>query len=157
MRLFLFSGLSLLAVSAGLFAATPEEVEFFEKQVRPVLSEHCFKCHGAEKQKGEIRVDSRAAILKGVDGVPIATPGNPDESSLIKSIRHQTENKMPAKEPKLPDEQIAALAEWVRMGMPWPNSDQRKAGRPQQQAAKSHWSYQPIQNPEPPHPSDSTS
>src|SRR5947208_6840251 len=157
MRLFLTTALLGLLLRPIAQGATPEEVEFFEKQVRPVLADHCFKCHGAEKQKGEIRVDSRAALLKGVDGVPIATPGNPDESSLIKSIRHQTENKMPAKEPKLPDEQIAALAEWVRMGMPWPEAGQSKAASPQQQAAKTHWSYQPIQNPEPPKPSDAAS
>ena len=143
-----------MLLDASVLAATPQEVEFFEKEVRPVLSEHCYKCHGAEKQKGEIRVDSRAALLKGVDGVPVATPGNPDESSLIKSIRHQTENKMPAKEPKLPDEQIAALAEWVRIGMPWPDADQSKVATPQQQAAATHWSFQPITNPEPPHPVD---
>src|SRR4051794_3776006 len=154
MRLFLTSGLSLLVLSLGLLAATPEEVEFFEKQVRPVLAEHCYKCHGADKQKGDIRVDSRAALLKGVDGVPVASPGKPDESSLIKSIRHQTENKMPAKEPKLPDEQIAALAEWVRMGMPWPDSSEAKPVSPQQQAAATHWSYQPIADPAPPQTAD---
>src|SRR5437016_878919 len=57
--------LALSALLAPAQAATPEETEFFEKSVRPVLEEHCVKCHGRDKQKAELRLDSRAAILKG--------------------------------------------------------------------------------------------
>ncbi|HEV7406697.1 MAG TPA: DUF1549 domain-containing protein, partial [Chthoniobacteraceae bacterium] len=141
--------LLLAALAARAWSATVPEIEFFESKVRPVLAEHCYKCHGAEKQKGDLRFDSREAILKGTDGVPSAVPGKPDESPLVKSVRHQTENHMPAKEPKLPEEQIAALAEWVRLGLPWPESDP-KALTPQQDRALHHWSFQPIANPAPP-------
>jgi mono/diheme cytochrome c family protein len=145
---FPFALLSFALLAHGQ-AATAPEIEFFETKVRPVLAEHCYKCHGPEKQKGDLRFDSREAILKGTDGVPSAIPGKPAESPLVKSVRHQTENHMPAKEPKLPEEQIAALAEWVRMGLPWPEAD-KNALTPQQDRALHHWSFQPIRNPAPP-------
>ncbi len=136
-------------LSPALWAATPVETEFFEKHVRPVLAEHCYSCHGAKKQKGELRLDSREAILKGGDIGPVVVPGKPDESSFIKSIRHDGDSKMPEKEDKLPEPQIAALAEWVRMGLPWPEGD-GAALSTQQEAAQKHWSFQKVKKPSPP-------
>ena len=134
------------AIGAAAHAApTHEQVEFFEKQVRPVLAESCYKCHGAEKQKGELRVDSRAALLKGGDGGPVVFPGDPAKGTFIKSIRHEIENKMPGKAPKLSDEKIAALTEWVKMGMPWPENDKPIATKAD--VARTHWAYQPIKKP----------
>ena len=137
---------TLALVSATARAITPQEAEFFEKQVRPVLADHCYKCHGPEKQKAELRVDSREFLLKGSENGAVVVPGKPGEGEFLKSIRHEGETKMPEKKPKLPDAQIAALTEWVRMGLPWPETDQAKLSA-QQQAAKSHWSFQPVKKP----------
>jgi mono/diheme cytochrome c family protein len=137
--------LFLLPVAAS--AITPEEAEFFETKIRPVLVEQCYKCHGPEKQKGDVRLDSRAALLKPADDGPIATPGKPDESALIKSIRHVGDSKMPAKADKLPDAQIAALTEWVKMGMPWPDNDKPTTPGASTETTKTHWSWQPVKNP----------
>ena len=126
---------------AAMAAPTPEQVEFFEKQVRPVLVEQCVKCHGPEKQKAELRLDSLAGVLKGADTGPVALAGQPDKSSLIKSIRHDGDLKMPEKAPKMPEPQIAALTEWVKMGMPWPEGD---ASKMKPDVAKTHWSFQPV-------------
>ena len=126
---------------AAMAAPSPEQVEFFEKQVRPVLVDQCVKCHGPEKQKAELRLDSLAAVLKGADTGPVAIAGQPEKSSLIKSIRHEGEMKMPEKAPKLPEPQIAALTEWVKMGMPWPEGD---ASTAKADVAKTHWSFQPV-------------
>ena len=133
-------------VLASARAVTPEETEFFEKSVRPVLAEHCYKCHGPEKQKAALRLDSRDAVLKGTDDGPVVVVGKPDESSLIKSIRHQGDSKMPEKEDKLPDAQISALSEWVKIGLPWPESD-KPASNAREAAAKKHWSFQPVREP----------
>ncbi len=141
--------LLLPALAPAARAVSSQEAEFFEKSVRPVLAEHCIKCHGPDKQKAELRLDSRAAILKGGDDGPAAEPGKPDESSLVKSIRHEGDSKMPEKEPKLPDQEISALTEWVRMGMPWPEGEPIKTSA-QQEAASRHWSFQPIADPAPP-------
>ena len=114
-----FSSVLLFCLAvAPLRAITPQETEFFEKQIRPILAEQCYKCHGAEKQKAALRVDSRAAILKGTDEGPVIVPGKPEESEFIKSLRHTGNSKMPEKADKLSDAQIEAMAQWVRMGMP---------------------------------------
>jgi mono/diheme cytochrome c family protein len=131
---------------AALAAATPEQVEFFEREVRPVLADQCFNCHGVEKQKAELRLDSREAVLKGGDAGAVVVPGKPEVSSLIKSIRHEGDSKMPAKAPKLSDPQIAALTEWVRMGVPWPEGETRKLSN-SEKAALEHWAFQPVLNP----------
>lgn len=140
------SGMNFLRVSLGFvcgaaFAApSPEQVEFFEKQVRPVLVEQCVKCHGPEKQKAELRLDSYAGMMKGADTGPVAVAGQPEKSSLIKSIRHEGDVKMPEKAPKMPEPQIAALTEWVKMGMPWPESSAPVT----KDVAKTHWAFQPV-------------
>ncbi|HEX5176121.1 MAG TPA: DUF1549 domain-containing protein, partial [Chthoniobacteraceae bacterium] len=136
-------------------AATPGEVEFFETKVRPVLAEHCYKCHGTEKQKAELRLDSRVAILKGSDAGPVVVPGKPEESELIKSVRHEGDTKMPEKEPKLSDAQIAALTEWVKIGLPWPDADTARLTK-QEEAARTHWSFQPVKDPPLPPVRDAT-
>jgi len=148
--LFLITLPLLAPVAWGI---SPQEAEFFEKSVRPVLADHCVKCHGPEKQKSELRLDSREAVIKGGDNGPVVVPGKPEESDLIKSIRHEGDSKMPEKEPKLPDEQIEALSTWVKMGMPWPENDKAKPTA-QQEAAAHHWSYQPITDPHPPEVKD---
>ena len=140
----LFAG--LLISSAACAAPTQEQVEFFEKSVRPVLVEHCYKCHGAEKQKGDLRLDSREAVLKGTDGGPVVVLGDPAKSSLIKSIRHESESMMPEKAPKLSNADIAALTEWVKMGVPWPEND-KTAPPSKADIIRTHWSFQPIRKP----------
>ena len=145
---------STAAIGVTAQAAPPhEQVEFFEKHVRPVLAESCYKCHGAEKQKGELRVDSRAALLKGNDTGPVVFPGDPMKGTFIKSIRHEIDNKMPEKAPKLSDEKIAALTEWVKMGMPWPENDKPIATK--EDVARKHWAFQPIRKPAVPAVKDS--
>src|SRR5688572_16265456 len=109
MSRILFASVILICLAAAGGAATPAEIELFEKHVRPVLAEQCYKCHGPEKQKSELRVDSRAALLKGSDQGPAIVPGKPEESALIKSIRHEGDSKMPEKGRKLSDPEIAAL------------------------------------------------
>ena len=99
----------------------PAQIEFFEKQVRPLLVAQCIRCHGPEKQKGGLRLDSRPAMLSGGESGPAMVAGHPDESRLIKAIRYAGEVQMPPAK-KLSDEQVAALAAWVKMGLPWPES-----------------------------------
>src|SRR5271166_2247964 len=97
-------------------------VDFFEKSIRPVLSESCQKCHGPRKQSSELRLDSREAILKGGSSGPAIVPGKPDESLLVQAVAHSHgELKMPPKG-KLPAPALAALRRWVEIGAPWGDS-----------------------------------
>jgi len=124
--------------------ATPDE-EAFEAKVRPVLAERCLKCHGAQKQSGGLRLDSREAALAGGENGPAVAPGDPAGSPLIRAIRHEGDVKMPPKA-KLPDPAIAALTAWVKAGAPWPRG--AIAGDPTaKDAAETHWAFRPVRQP----------
>ncbi|MBI5761851.1 MAG: PSD1 domain-containing protein, partial [Planctomycetales bacterium] len=147
--------------SVALFAAEPsaQDIEFFEKQVRPILVTHCHSCHGEKKQKANLRLDSLAGALKGGDTGPAVEPGKIDDSLLIDAINYGETFKMPPKG-KLPAETIAMLTEWVRRGAPWPASDAvgPAAKNPEpfdlRARAARHWSFQPIRPTDPPPTAD---
>ncbi|MBI3736163.1 c-type cytochrome, partial [Candidatus Sumerlaeota bacterium] len=80
-----------------------------------LLSQNCFSCHGPQKQKSDLRLDSREAILKGGTDGPAMISGDPERSLLIRAIRQTGDLKMPPKG-KLPDEAIELLADWIRSG-----------------------------------------
>jgi mono/diheme cytochrome c family protein len=129
-------------------------VEFFEKKIRPVLSDHCYGCHSAqaEKVKGGLLLDTRAATLKGGDSGPALVPGEPDKSLIVKAVRYTDEDlQMPPKGKKLSAEQIADLEAWVKMGAPDPRTNSIPVAKGVvTEAAKKHWAYQPIRRPSPP-------
>src|SRR5262245_8658555 len=97
------------ALLVGLIATVPARgadtagVEFFEAKVRPILVENVQSCHGAEKQKNGLRLDSAAAVRKGGESGSIISPGEPDKSRIIEAVRQTGELKMPPKG-KLSDE-----------------------------------------------------
>src|SRR4051812_7765410 len=72
-----------------------EGVAFFESKIRPVLVESCYKCHGPEKQKGQLRLDSKEAMLKGGETGPVLVPGKANDSLILAALRHQDGLKMP--------------------------------------------------------------
>ncbi|HXI38640.1 MAG TPA: DUF1549 domain-containing protein, partial [Bryobacteraceae bacterium] len=130
----------------------PAAADFFETKVRPVLATSCYACH-TNSQLGGLRVDSRAALLKGGQTGPAIVPGDSDKSLLIQAIRQTGELKMP-KGGKLKKEDIDALSEWVKAGAVWPEAAPvvaAKSGgyviRPEQRA---FWSFQPVRDPAPP-------
>ncbi len=127
---------------------SPAAVEHFEKQVRPLLIDKCISCHGAKKQRGGLRLDSRKALLDGGDSGPVVVPGQPEKSLLLKAIRRDGDLKMPPKE-TLPPAAVAALTDWVRLGAPWPDvTAPAPAGSTVSLARKQHWSFRPIRRPD---------
>jgi hypothetical protein len=134
------------AVASAVSAEEPTaaQVRFFETSIRPVLVERCLKCHGTEKQWGSLRLDSREAMLKGGDTGPSVVPGQPDESLLIRAIRHlDDELKMPPKEP-LSDRQIADFVSWVKQGAAYPQAADPAKSRHRD---PKHWAFQPPTDP----------
>ncbi|MEQ1893846.1 MAG: DUF1549 domain-containing protein, partial [Planctomycetota bacterium] len=112
------------APSAPEKAANAAELEFFEKKIRPVLAESCYSCHSssAKRLKGELKLDSREAMLAGGVTGPVLVPGNVEASLLITAVRYEDlEFAMPPKE-KLADEAVRDLERWVALGAPWPSS-----------------------------------
>jgi mono/diheme cytochrome c family protein len=115
-------------------AADEKGVAFFEAKIRPILAQNCVGCHGEEKQKGDLRMDTRENLLKGgMDGdkvVKVVEPGNPEKSMIIEAIGYKNEDiQMPppkknketgkTENKKLTDAQIADMKEWVKMGVPY--------------------------------------
>jgi len=134
----------------------PAGLEFFEKNVRPILSERCYKCHSAAEStsKGGLVLDSRAAMLDGGDQGPAVVPHNLKKSLLILSV-HQTdpELSMPPRNkggPKLSDEQIKILEKWVMMGAPAPVGSGVGKLTGLSQKARDHWAFKPVVAPEVP-------
>ena len=132
---------------------TPEGLEFFEKQVRPLLATHCQKCHSAEEQKGGLRLDTRVAILTGGDSGPAVVPGKLDEGLLLDAVAYGDLYQMPPSG-KLPDAALQTLRRWVELGAPWPADDgPAPAGKPAgfnlAERAK-HWAFQGLVPHEPP-------
>ena len=151
-RILLSVAAASLAVRADDAPAfKPEQIEFFERKIRPILAEQCFKCHSStgEKIKGGLVLDSRGAMLKGGDTGPGIVPGQPDKSLIIQAIRYSDDDlQMPPKH-RLTPEQIKDFEEWVRMGVP----DPREAPAPAAKAtvnmdeARKFWSFQPVKPP----------
>lgn len=124
-----FSLTSLVTRPAPARAADDAKgVAFFEEKIRPILAQSCVGCHGEEKQKGGLRLDSRAALIKGADEdgkiTKVVEPGNPEKSMIIEAVEYKNEDiQMPPPKKKvsqkLSDDKIAALKEWVKMGAPY--------------------------------------
>ncbi|MDP3072791.1 MAG: DUF1553 domain-containing protein [Opitutaceae bacterium] len=103
-------------------AKTPAaEAKHFHENVLPILRDGCFRCHG-EKEKGGLKLDTRAAALAGGESkIPALVPGNAAASELFARIIHaDEEERMPAKSPPLTAPQIATLKAWIEGGAVWP-------------------------------------
>ncbi|MEE2706016.1 MAG: PSD1 and planctomycete cytochrome C domain-containing protein [Planctomycetota bacterium] len=157
---------TLIAGFAGLLCAaeepTAEQLEFFETKIRPLLAEHCYKCHSgrSKKLKAELRVDSHAALLKGGESGPAIVPGKSNDSLLIKAVRFESVEMPP--DAKLPEEKIAVLSRWVDMGAPWPQEEAiaRENDGPNydwDKFRREHWAFRPVTKPEVPQPADASS
>src|SRR3954471_6211668 len=111
----LFLGLAW-AVGACAADPPPEQVEFFEKKIRPVLVEQCYQCHSvkADKVRGGLVLDTRDGLLRGGESGPAVVPGKPNESLLFKAIRYE-DHEMPPKS-RLPDAVIADFQTWIQRG-----------------------------------------
>ena len=142
---------SVSSISLAGAEATTEEVEFFEKNVRPLFAENCYQCHSdkAEKIKGGLHLDSTAALSKGGTSGAAIVPGDPDASLLIKAVRYtDAELQMPPKDKKLPDDSIKMLETWVKMGAPMPKEAGPAPLLTQIATARArHWAFQLVKKP----------
>ncbi len=136
---------------------TPAQLQFFESQILPILSENCYECHSvqAKKVKAGLWLDSREGVLKGGDNGPVIVAGDPDKSVLITAVKYTDPDlRMPPDDKKLSEAQIADLVAWVQMGAP----DPRVATVAQKAwTDKKHWwAWQPLTKPEVPEVKDSS-
>ncbi len=130
---------------------TASSLEFFEREVRPLLASKCFACHSdamAEPQGG-LRLDSRQAVLAGGDSGAAAVPGDIDASLLLDAIGYESGMDMPPDEP-LSASQQAILRQWIEQGIPWPTESATPSGFDLDSRREHHWSWQPLRQSEPP-------
>ena len=146
--------LSFLICLAPLAAQpTPEQLEFFEKKIRPLLVEHCYACHSGDTMAAAgLRVDTRETIRKGGSRGPAVSPGSPEASVLLEAVSYaDLDLKMPPSG-KLSDEQIADLRLWIEMGAPDPREGVSLAPTVEPTAydfeqEREFWSFRPVEEP----------
>lgn len=97
-------------------------------QVRAIFAHNCYKCHGAEKVKGELRLDRKNMVFKGGENGPVIVPGNARESELFRRITLPSSHKdrMPSKGKKLSENDIAVINFWIEKGAPWPDGPDKE-------------------------------
>lgn len=159
---------ALVALSS--FFGAPELVAkdntgtaFFESKIRPLLAEHCYKCHSEEagEQKGGLLLDRETGWLKGGDTENAVVAGEPESSLLIKAVSYTDEDlQMPPKY-RLEQDEIDLLRHWIKRGAPGAAEDMgetefSKLGDQTVlfEKAVRHWAFQPVRKPDPPGVSD---
>ena len=133
------AALVLFAWPSGLFAGKDLGGVDFARDIRPLLSDNCFACHGpdAKQRKADLRLDTREGALVYIDGTSAVVPGKPSESELIRRVTTDDEDDLmppPDSGKKLDATQKALLQRWIAEGAEY----------------ELHWSYKPVTRPMPP-------
>jgi hypothetical protein len=137
---------SFLLVLACLLLATPRspaaDIVAYLRDVKPILKERCYACHGPLKQKAKLRLDTAASLLQGGRSGPAAVPGQPEKSLLLARVSAREESeRMPPEGAPLTAAQIAVLTEWIRQGARTP------AGEKPEEDPRRHWAFIPPVRP----------
>jgi mono/diheme cytochrome c family protein len=146
--------LALLAAAIPAFLAqSPGSVDadFFETKIRPLFAEKCYACH-TEARMGGLQLDTREHFLKGGKSGPVAVPGDPDASLLVKALRYEANPKMPPTA-KLAAEQIASVEAWVKAGAVWPQDAKAALTSPPYKITaeqRAFWSFEQVKAVPPP-------
>jgi cytochrome c553 len=125
----------------------PKGVDFFEKNIRPVLVQQCYKCHSAtaKEPKGGLRLDTRDGLRKGGESGLAVVPGQLDDSLLISAIRQDGDAPAMPPNDRLPDNVIEAFEKWVLMGAPDPRGVKPPGTKKGSELAEARkfWAFRP--------------
>ena len=149
----------IVFISVGpLYAADreplPGELDFFESRIRPILVNHCYKCHSesSKQAKGGLRLDSRESVIKGGDSGTAVIPGHVNESLIIQAVAYDGGFYDMPPSGKLSEIQISDLKKWVQSGAADPRKavgdTQMTGSKSSSTAAKNHWAFQKVKTPE---------
>lgn len=127
-----------------------ESAEFFVREVRPLLEQNCYKCHGNGESRGNLNLESRAAILKGGDLGPAVSLETPNESTLLQAVNYDGLEMPP--DGKLSDAEIAVLTKWVKLGLPWSGDEKNVHAEASGSLEitdfdREFWAYQRVERP----------
>src|SRR5688572_22366807 len=140
----------LLALQTSAVAQQAESVDYV-RSVKPILSQHCYVCHGAWKQNGGLRIDTAAAMRKGGESGPAVVAGDVDGSLLMGVVTGSAGFRMPPENEGTPlrADEISIIRQWIAQGATAPADEQPEVD------PRKHWSYQLVRRPNTPVPSDS--
>ncbi|MEQ8785888.1 MAG: PSD1 and planctomycete cytochrome C domain-containing protein [Pirellulaceae bacterium] len=145
-----------LDLSTASFAAEPtttpsfsaDDLDFYERKIRPLLVERCYECHSAASKplQGGLRLDALSAVRAGGDSGPVLDADRPEKGLLVAAVRQESDLVQMPPEGKLSDREVALLVDWARRGAPMPHDD--GSGAPRRGAidfakARQFWSFQP--------------
>jgi hypothetical protein len=130
-------------------ATRADDAAFFESKIRPILADHCLRCHGKgpKEPKGGLRLDSRAALLSGGDSGPAIVPGDPAKSRLIEAVKYGNTDLLMPPTGKLPDAMIRDLETWIQAGAVWPGAEVESAAKKSfdlTSRRREQWCWQPL-------------
>ncbi|HUG19672.1 MAG TPA: DUF1549 domain-containing protein, partial [Planctomycetaceae bacterium] len=150
-----FSLLIVLAGVATSVAADDRDLraaqeKLFESKIRPLLATKCVKCHGSKKQEGQLRLDSREAMLTGGESGPVFVPGKPGESLILEAMRYESFEMPPTGQ--LPEHEVTPFVEWIAGGGLWPERTEsiREESGGISESDREWWAFQPLAKPEVP-------
>ncbi|WP_193211526.1 PSD1 and planctomycete cytochrome C domain-containing protein [Luteolibacter marinus] len=158
-----------IGIAASSGAVESDGVQFFREEVKPILEQNCFKCHGGLDEKGTPKVRgglqliSRRGLLQGGDHGAVFDEAEPDRSLLLRAVSYEDENLQMPPRGKLADSDREKLRRWLSMGAPWTPEDAERLVEVHDPLAgvtvvnektRSHWSYRPMVRVEPPVSSD---
>ena len=157
--------LALLLLAPAASAALPPDhaarmergLATFRNSVRTILADHCLKCHGGEKTKGDFDLATREDLLRGGAEGQAVVPFDPAASRLLRLVRHEEEPHMPGNAPALDAAAVAALTSWVADGAPYeaPLVAGRKPARDKSAVTdedRQWWAFRPLAAAAPPAP-----
>ena len=134
--------LLLITLTASVTEAAKRDQSIrFDRDIRPILSDTCFQCHGPDEgnRQGDLRLDVREAVFAARDGIPAVTPGDVRRSSLFQRLIHNdVDQRMPPADStkSLTSEQIDLIRRWIQQGAKWTD----------------HWAFEAPIRPEVPRP-----
>ncbi len=139
LRNVLIIAFTLLTQAVVCLASNANEVDYVT-QIKTILSEKCYACHGALKQESSLRLETRSLILQGGDSGPAIDLDYPRSSAILERVRSQDEDRMPpeGEGAKLSEEQVQLIERWIQLGAPAPQEAPPAA-------PSEHWAFQPIQ------------
>ncbi|PWJ58948.1 putative membrane protein [Dyadobacter jejuensis] len=122
---------SQFALTSTTEELDPNQLQELNIEVRTILAHNCYSCHGEVKQKGDLRLDSKDALMAGGENGPILQPGNSGKSEIIRRISLPANHKeaMPTKGKRLTSSEIEILRYWIDRGAPWPEGEERSIFR----------------------------
>jgi uncharacterized membrane protein len=126
------SGINFASLEDDTSHLNTEQQKEISVRVKAIFAHNCTKCHGPQKVKGELRLDSKEMVFKGGESGDVVSAGKPNESEIIRRIMlpRDDDDAMPQKGKKLPDNDIRILNFWIQKGAPWPDeSDKNKLFR----------------------------